>query len=96
MSEPKFYPQFQILHRCVGFSLWDEPINIHGKGEKNYENALHRMTFQYCDQLEDINAQRERDGRRATKAMGYDRGDERLTIAMGIDHRPNFFPPSNL
>jgi len=97
MSEPKFYPQFQILHRCVVFTLWAKPINIHGKGGKNYENALYRTTFQYCDQLEDRNAQRERDGRRATKAMGYDGGDGWLMITMGIDHRPNFpLPPSNL
>jgi hypothetical protein len=26
MSEPKFYPQFQILHRCIVSSLCAEPI----------------------------------------------------------------------
>jgi len=27
MSEPTFYPQVQIMHRCVASSLWVEPIN---------------------------------------------------------------------
>jgi hypothetical protein len=34
MSEPRFYPQVQILHKCIVYSLWVEPINnqipIHG------------------------------------------------------------------
>jgi hypothetical protein len=71
-------------------------INIHGKGGKKCENALCRTTFWYFDRLEDINAQREGDGRRATKVVGYDGGDGQLTIATGIYHRPRFFPPSNL
>jgi hypothetical protein len=96
MSEPKFYPQVQILHRCIVFSLWAKPINIHGKGEFFCENTLCRMTFQYYDQLKHINAQREGDERRLTKAVGYDGGDGQLMVALRIDHRPRFFPPSNL
>ncbi len=54
------------------------------------------MTFQYYDQLKHINAQREGDERRLTKAVGYDGGDGQLMVALRIDHRPRFFPPSNL
>ncbi len=27
MSEPELYPQVQILHRCIIFSSWAEPVN---------------------------------------------------------------------
>jgi len=27
MNESKFYPQAQILHRCVVSSLWEKPTN---------------------------------------------------------------------
>jgi hypothetical protein len=68
------------------------------EGERSYENALCRTTFRYYDRLEDINAQREGDGRRVTKAVGCDGGNGQLTVALGIDHRPRFPPPppSNL
>jgi hypothetical protein len=25
MNEPKFYPQVQILHKCIVSSIWEEP-----------------------------------------------------------------------
>jgi hypothetical protein len=28
MNELEFYPQVQILHKCIIFSLWVEPINF--------------------------------------------------------------------
>jgi hypothetical protein len=27
-GEPKFYPQIQILHKCIVSSLWAKPINV--------------------------------------------------------------------
>jgi hypothetical protein len=27
MNEPKFYPQVQIMHNCIVFSMWAKPIN---------------------------------------------------------------------
>jgi hypothetical protein len=45
------------------------------KGGKNYENAFYKTIFWHCDKLEDMDAQREGDRKRATKVMGCNSGD---------------------
>jgi hypothetical protein len=44
MNEPKFYPQVQILHRCVVFALWTEPTKASKRhcGDKGHKKVRAR------------------------------------------------------
>ncbi len=54
MNEPKFYPQVQILHRCVVSSLWAEPITMIPP-VLNVCNWLIIMTNVTCDIAPSVN-----------------------------------------